>query len=263
MNAMDDQNVVSAAGARSGRAAALSRSNRVFYSATAAVLLLLTLAGFQAFYLHGRSYPDRPIPAPIRTLVIVHGAAMTAWVVLFLVQPLLIATRKHRVHMTAGWVGTALALAIVVLGFQLGIEATRIMPPDMIIWNLPPRQFMAVPIVSVTIFACLIAAAVWRRRKPVQHRSLMLLATLTVMSAAVSRIDALNALYLGTVWDRVFGPFFITLVIGGALVIVKCVMDRSLDRWLAVGYVGLVLASAGILQLARTPLWDAFASAIL
>ena len=48
---------------------------------------------------------------------------------------------------------------------------------------------------------------------------MMLLATLTAMPAAISRIDALNSLYLGTAMERAFGPFFMTLVVAALLTI--------------------------------------------
>lgn len=103
-------------------------------------------------------------------LVILHGTGMTAWMLLFLAQPLLIVTGNRRVHMMLGRFGALLAICIVILGFKLGIESTRISPPDMRLWSMTPKQFMAVPIVSIVIFAGLVAAGVWKRRQPVIHR---------------------------------------------------------------------------------------------
>jgi hypothetical protein len=63
---------------------------RLFYSGAAAALFILAFLGFQQFYLHGKAYPDRELAPPIRTLLIVHGVAMSAWMLLFVAQPLLI-----------------------------------------------------------------------------------------------------------------------------------------------------------------------------
>jgi hypothetical protein len=41
----------------------------------------------------------------LTTLVFVHGAAMTIWLMLFLVQSLLVPARKLRIHMKLGWAG--------------------------------------------------------------------------------------------------------------------------------------------------------------
>jgi hypothetical protein len=236
---------------------------RLFYSGAAAFLLVLTILGFQQFYLHGKAYPGRELAPPIRTLLILHGIGMTAWILLFLVQPLLIVAGNRRIHMMLGRIGAALAACIVISGFQLGIEATLISPPELRIWGLAPKQFMAVPIISILIFAGLVSIGVWNRRRPQVHRPIMLLASLAVMSAAVSRIDAISGLYRGTIWESVFGPFFATLLVGAFLLVVKWRLTGSLNRWFAMGYVGLVASSALIMQLATTPAWAHFAGFLL
>jgi hypothetical protein len=236
---------------------------RLFHSGAAALLLLLMFLGFRQFYVHGRAYPDRDLTPPIRTLLVLHGLGMTAWMVLSVVQPLLIAGRRHRVHMSLGMVGAALAAVIVLLGWKVGIEATRVDPPELRIWGLSPRQFMIVPIVSVTIFAGFVAAGVLARRRPDVHRPMMLLASLAVMPAAISRIDFLNSLYVGTMWESLLGPFFMTLVVGAVLLAVRCLLARSFDRWFAAGYAVLAVSSVLMVQMATTGAWDRFAGFLL
>jgi len=236
---------------------------RLFYFGVAALLLTLMLLGFQQFYLHGKAFPNRELAPPIRTLLILHGIGMSAWVLLFLVQPLLIVAGNRRDHMMLGRIGAVLAACIVILGFRLGIESTLISPPDMRIWGLAPKQFMAVPIIGIMIFAGYVIVGVWNRRRPEVHRPVMLLATMAAMPAAVSRIDFISVLYHGTVWETVFGPFFGTLVIGAFFLVMKCLLTRSLNRWFAMGYAGLVVSSALIMQLATTSAWDHFASFLL
>lgn len=239
------------------------RPERLFYTVAAALMLALAFIGFSRFYLHGRAYPNREIAAPIRALVIAHGVAMTGWLLLLLAQPLLILRRSHRVHMTLGRAGAVLAALILVLGLWLAIRSAAVTPPEARIWGLPPRQFMAVPFISALIFAAFVALGVIYRRKPRIHRPMMLLATLSAMSAAVSRIDPLNDLYLGTAWERHFGPFFLTLVIGVLLLAVRCALTRSFDRWFAMGLAALIVASAGIMHLATTDAWASFTSMLL
>lgn len=240
-------------------------SNRahLFYSGAALLLLALMFLGFQQFYLHGKAYPDRELAPPIRTLIILHGAGMSAWVLLFLMQPLLVVSGNRRVHMMLGRIGAVLAACIVILGFRLGVEATRISPPDMIIWGLTPTQFMAVPIISIIIFAGFVITGVWNRRRPEVHRPMMLLATLAAIPAAVSRIDSITALYHGTLWEALFGPFFGTLAVGTFLLALKWLLTRSVNRWFTLGYAGLVIFSVLIMQLATTSAWDQFASYLL
>ncbi len=236
---------------------------RHFYTGAAALLLVLMVLGFQQFYLHGRAYPGRPLTPPIRTLVILHGIAMALWMVLFLVQPWLIAVRNRRAHMLLGKLGAALAVVMVILGFRLGVESARVNPPDMHLWGLTPKQFMAVPVISILTFAVLVAVGVWKRRRPAIHRPVMLLSVLAVMPAALDRIDAIKSLYEGTVWGTLFGPFFSTLVVGVLLVGAKWLLTRSLDRYFAIGFAALTAISIGIVQLAPTRAWDSIAGFLL
>jgi hypothetical protein len=236
---------------------------RLFYTLAAVLLLVLMLLGFQHFYLHGKAYPGRELAPPIRTLLILHGIGMSAWMLLFLVQPLLIVTGNRRIHRMLGRIGAGLAACIVILGFRLGIESTLISPSELKIWGLWPKQFMAVPIVSILIFAGFVFVGVWNRRRPEVHRPMMLLASLAAMPAAVSRIDAISGLYRGTIWESVFGPFFATLLIGAFLLVVKWRLTGSLNRWFVMGYAGLVASNAFIMQLATTPAWDHFAGFLL
>lgn len=236
---------------------------RFFYTGAAAVLLVITFLGFQQFYLHGRAFPARPLAPPIRMLVIAHGVSMTLWMMLMVVQPLLVATRNVRLHMTLGKIGAGLAALIFLLGWRVGISAARVAPPDFALWGLTAKQFLIVPVVSVTIFAGFVAIGVWHRRRRDVHRPMMLLGTLATVPAALDRIPAVTALYRDTVFGPMFGPFFAMLVIAGLFLAVRWALTRSFDKPFALGWVFLILSSAGIMALARTGLWDAIAGVLL
>jgi len=236
---------------------------RFFYTGAAALLLLVMFLGFQQFYLHGRAYPNRPLTPPIRNLLIAHGLVMSSWLVLLLIQPLLIVNNKYRTHMLLGRVGAVLAACIFVLGVRIGISAARISPPELRLWNMPYKQFLAIPIIGITVFAVFVAIGVWYRRRPEIHRPMMLLATLAAIVAALDRIDWMTSLYRQTIWGTIFGPFFAALVIGAVLFGVKWALTRSFDRYFALGWAGLVLASAGIMALATSDLWDSISSFLL
>jgi len=133
------------------------------------------LLGFQQFDLHGKAFLNRELTPPIRMLLILHGAAMSAWMLLFLAQPLLIVSGSRRVHRMLGRIGVLLAACIVFLGLRLGIEAARVNPPDMTLWGLAPKQFIAISVISILIFAVFVIAGAWNRRRPEVHRPMMLL----------------------------------------------------------------------------------------
>lgn len=236
---------------------------QLFYTGASALLLILMLFGFQQFYLHGQAFPNRELAPPIRTLLILHGTAMTAWMLLFLVQPLLVVSANSQVHMMLGRIGAVLAASIFFLGLKLGIEAAKVSPPEVRLWNMPYKQFLTVPIISITIFAGFVTAGILSRRRPEIHRAMMLLATLSAMTAALDRIDAISLLYRQSVWGTIFGPFFSSLVIGLVFLVVNWALTRKFDRYYAMGWIGLVAASAGIMKLSTTEAWDSIASFLL
>lgn len=238
-------------------------SARFFYSGCGILMLLLVIWGFQDFYLRGKAYPDRPIAPPIRTLVILHGIAMAGWVILFIVQPLLIVNRKHRIHITLGKAGAVLAACIFFLGLKLAVDAARIAPPEMVIWTLKPLQFMAVPFIGMLVFAPFVIAGVWFRKRPEIHRPMMLLALLSAMPAAVGRITPMNNLYQGTLFETIFGPFFSTLVISAILLAIKYALNRKLDRWFAIGLAIMTIEFAMLMVIARTSIWERFAASLV
>jgi len=237
------------------------RSNpaRLLYPSAALLLFVLMLLGFQQFYLHGKGYPSHPLAPPVKLLIIAHGVAMTGWVLLFLVQPLLIVSGNRRVHMALGRIGAVLAACIVVLGLRLPIQTTRF-EPDVMLWGLDRRHFMAIPMISILLFGAFVAVGVWQRRRPEIHRPMMLLATLSIITAATDRITGLPDLFAASMWGRLFGPFFPALVIGAVFLAVKSVLTRSYDRWFAAGYFVLVVAWACIMKLAASQPWEQFAA---
>lgn len=245
------------------KALAKPKRGRLFYSGAAALLLVLMLVGFQQYYLHGKAFPGRDIAPPLRTLIALHATAMTAWMVLFLAQPLLIANGSRRIHMSVGRLGAVLAACIVVLGLWLGIQGARLTPPEVRVWGVTPRQFMIVPVGTVVIFGLFVAIGVSYRRRPDIHRPMMLMATLIAIPAAVGRIGPLSALYEGTVWQTIFGPFLWTLVIATLLLALKWLLTRSFDRWFAIAYGCLAVSFLLVWRLATTGVWDWFASLLI
>jgi hypothetical protein len=238
-------------------------AERYFYSAAVLLLLILVALGFQLFYFHGQMYPGRPLTPPIKSLIITHGVAMLLWMLVSLTQPFLIATGYRRVHMAMGKFAAAVAVCLVFLGLKLGIAACKVAPPGSMHGPLTPKQFMAIPVLNIALFALFMTAGVWWRKRPEIHKPMMFMATLTAVTAAIARIDFLNHLYAGTIWQKIFGNLFFTLVVGLVFVVAKCVVFRKFDRWLVAGYAGMVVWFLMIAQGARTSVWDSIASWLL
>jgi hypothetical protein len=237
-----------------------AKFEKFFYPAVGLLFLALTLIGFHHFYLQGRAYPGRPLTAEIKSLIILHGVSMALWILLFAAQPFLILAKRHKIHMTLGKIGAVLALFILVSGLHFAVNSTHAAPPGFVIWGLSARAFMIVPFSAVLLFAAFVGIAVWKRKRPAVHRAMMFLGTLSAVGAAISRIDAFNSLFLGTICERLWGPFFMTLVIGPALLLIHWALTRKFDKPMAIGLAAMFAVCTFAMQFARTGAWDSFVS---
>jgi len=236
----------------------------MFYVGAASIMLLAVLIGFRHFFFYGQAHPGREITPPIRTLVIVHGISLTAWVLTFLVQSVLIATGKRRVHMMLGRIAAVLAVFMVISGFSFNLASFRLAPPAFVIWTLTMKQFMVLGFYTLLMFAGFVAVGLWYRRRPEIHRPMMLLATLSIMSPAVARIDVVSALYQGTVLERIFGPSLGTLVLGAAFGVLFLWRVPGIGaQWYGIGYCIFATTQMLTIGFARTSLWDHIATRLL
>ncbi len=240
--------------------AARANPERFLYLGFSTLLFVLMLLGFRQFYLHGHAVSGQPLPPPVRTLLIVHGVAMTTWMVLFLVQPLLIASRNLRLHMSLGIFSAWLAACLVVLGTWTAIATTKMIHTELIRYGLNRRQFMVVPLGDITAFAVFVGIGIWNRKRPKIHGPMMLWATIAIMAAATNRIPEFRGLGASNLWGHVFGPHLVPLAIGVLFLATKSALTRSVDRWFAGGLVGCALFFAFGMHLASTPAWAHFAA---
>lgn len=245
------------------RPSSSAKRARWFFALCGVVVVAGTLVGFEQFYFHGRAFPGREITPPIRTLIIAHGVAMALWITLFIVQPMLVATKRLKVHMALGRAGAVVAAVVLVLGVILAFRSSQVAPPEARIMGFKPDPFLAIPLNSILLFGILVGVGIWQRKRPAIHRAAMLTATLGALTAALNRIDALNHLFMGTLADRVLGPFVPTVALGVVLLVVRCAWIRGFDKWLAAGVAVLALFAVGDTALAHSAAWESFATRLL
>jgi hypothetical protein len=153
---------------------------RWFYISAALFMIGLTVAGF------GPSIVDQSRRnAPSTPLVAAHGIVAGAWLLLFLAQATLVATRRTAVHRRVGIIGPALAVVLIVVGYFATVEFGRRgydLSGDVIRalsrTGSPQRDStgLVFPFSDLLSFGVLAAAGLWYRHRPEVHKRLMLFA---------------------------------------------------------------------------------------
>lgn len=157
------------------------RAEHIFYTAMSVAILITVFAGFsRTFYL--RPYFQTQ---PLLPLLIAHGIVFSAWIVLFLTQTTLVATRRTRIHMRLGIVGGILASLMLVIGTYTAIVRAKGPSP---IPDVNPLSFLTIPLGDMLVFGILVGTALYFRRRPDTHKRLMLLSTIAILPAAVARL---------------------------------------------------------------------------
>jgi len=155
---------------------------RIFLIAAIGFPLLVLIGYFKTYYF--REFFD---VKPLATwLVHVHALVMTTWVLYFTTQTILIRTKNVKLHMTMGLAGIVLAAIVVVVGMATAYDAhlvRKTAPPGM-----NPLEFFLVPTLDMANFVILFAGAIYYRKRPGEHKGLMLMTVLNFLPAALFRV---------------------------------------------------------------------------
>lgn len=170
----------------------------------------------------------------------IHGAAMTAWYVLLLLQTTLIAMRRRAVHRRLGVAGAIIAAVIVFLNPVVVVWSVAHQPPG------APIELTALIIIGdllvMAIFAILAALAIYWRRHPETHSRMLMLASIAVAGPALGRLS-LNV--AGTPL-----PGLITLMVLPLLVVIhdRVLMKRvhPVSAWGTAAIIGSLVFSIAI-----------------
>jgi hypothetical protein len=177
------------------------RQRFYFYVWVCAALILF--AGFARTYFLKTIF-GTPTLYP---LLHVHGFVMTSWFLLFGAQTWLVERHRTDLHRRLGAVGVLLASIILVVGTAVVIINAREgrVPP-----GAPVPVIVLLSFVNLLVFGVLVAAAIYFRGRSEFHKRLMLLATLNLLSAGISRIP-LDFIESGGLLG-VFGPLDLFIV---------------------------------------------------
>lgn len=155
---------------------------RRFYMGMIIALAAVVFVGFApSFYLRGVFAGGRALTP----LLYVHGIIFSTWIALLATQSTLISFRRPDVHRKLGLLALVLASAMVVLGSATALTlAARLLHGH----GATAAARASLALLDLPVFAGLVVAAVLLRHRPQAHKRLMLLATVSLIGAAINRL---------------------------------------------------------------------------
>lgn len=214
-------------------------SDRNLFLLAAIMFPLLVLLGYFKSYYFSAFFDVQPIA---NALVHAHGIIMSLWVIYFVAQVVLIRSKNIKLHMTMGFVGIALAALVVIVGMATAYDSQLVRasaPP-----GVNPHSFFILPAGDMALFVLFFAGAIYYRKRPAEHKTLMLMTAINFLPAAFFRIPL------------VFPDTPILWAFGLASVMaVLCLIWHSIKH----GKVNKVFLTAVILFVIALPLRMAFA----
>lgn len=162
-----------------------TQNDRRFFLIMAIASTLVVFLGFaRTYYL--KSYFATPQLSP---LIHLHGAVFTLWMIFFVMQTALIASKQPQVHRRLGYAGAALAIAMVVLGTVVAIKARLLGRGEP-----TPDALFLVSLGDIFTFAVFVGAGfLWRRNREAHQRLMLLAVVAGLLSAAIPRIPGFRA----------------------------------------------------------------------
>jgi hypothetical protein len=159
------------------RASALQR--RPFYIGASLLMGLIAVVGFWPTYFG--PLVTGTIAQPL--LIHIHATVFTGWLVLFLTQAVLAATKHVTWHLRVGKVGIGYGALLVVVGLITGVLRSSRLP-----LGGPAEDLLFAATADMIVFSGFFAAAIVYRRKPQVHKRLMMVAANMLLIAAVARM---------------------------------------------------------------------------
>jgi hypothetical protein len=228
-----------------------ARYDRPFYTGMAIAAALVVVVGFAPTYFLRSSYQSTPLP----TYLQVHGFLFTTWIALFIAQASLVAARRTKVHRRLGWATAALAAVMVVVGTAAGITSMRAQVDAG--YAEQAQAFLTTPLLSMVVFAGFVTAAINLRGDVQTHKRLMLLATISILDAAVARLPF--AVFRTSAWAYLPATDLFLMV----AILYDVASRRTVHQAYVWGGLVLVIEQALRIPVGATAAWQAIARALI
>lgn len=223
---------------------------RPFYLVMSLIMAAVIVGGFS------RTVPNDFAAHPgLPLLLHVHGAIFTLWVLIFVAQPAFIARGSVALHRKIGWIGAALAAAMLVMGTAATIYAIRY---DFVPGFFPRPIFLVMNLIGIAVFAGLVAAGIAFRKRAEWHKRLMLCATISILGPGLGRLLPMGA--FGTAAPLVM--FGVIALFAFAGPVADLITLRRVHRAYIWGVSAILLSMAVIGPVAFSPVGAALLDAI-
>ena len=152
-----------------------------FYVRMATACLAVAVVGFAPTYW----VPMLRGTLDVHPLAHLHAAVFYGWLLLLIKQSSLASAGRLARHRSLGMLGVALATAMLFVGIGMAIDSIRAL--DAAGLGEQGRRFAIVPLTAAPFFAGMFALAVAKARNRELHNRLILVATISLLQAAVGR----------------------------------------------------------------------------
>jgi hypothetical protein len=213
----------------------ISGSRPSFFLAAHVVLLVVVLLGLSpSFFLRSAFHHVTPLSA----LLYAHGAVLTVWFLITVVQGWLIRAQELRLHRRLGYVAAGYAVIVIVFGTLANLRLiSEIDSPDdgenIVVWG----NFF-----TLVMFAAFVSLAIVFRKKPEVHKRLILLASMSIVGPALARFPRWPIFAGGLEAGRTYA--IAGLLIMFALLLMYDVVTRKKPH--PASWVGMVLILASL-----------------
>jgi hypothetical protein len=180
-----------------------------FFVVSALAMFIAAFLGFApTFYLRvltpAEALARNP---PMEASIFLHGVAMTAWYLLFIVQTWLVASGRPSLHKRIGWAGLAVAAAVVITGAYVSLDAPSRLGTFVTSQGGPAGVGMQIGmgitlgnLIVLAFFSTFMVAAVLLRRNRPWHGRLMYWSSLLIIGPAIFSGNPLRF------WPSILGP---------------------------------------------------------
>jgi hypothetical protein len=222
-------------------------SDRGLFLTAAIGFPLIVLIGYARSYYFSAFFD---VPAVANSLVHFHGIVMTVWVLYFVAQVALIRSKNIKLHMTMGMAGVALAALVVVVGLATAYDAQLVRgaaPP-----GANPHEFFILPVSDMVLFVIFFAGAIYYRKRPTEHKTLMLLTAVNFLPAALFRLPLFPPDL------TIIGTFGVPALMAVACLIWLTAKHGKLNKVFAAGVLLLIVAIPLRIIIAPSQIWHGF-----